>query len=245
MRQFWAIMKREIVSFFSSPLAYVVMTAWLFYQGASFTIVVYWVAQGGSETSPLRYFFGGTTFFYIPLLVFVPLLTMRLIAEEHRQGTMEALLTAPVTEVHLVLGKYAAAMVFWAALWAPTIIYVIITAQYGSVDWGTIGASFLGLMTVGAYYMAIGLVASAFARNQLTAAVIAFGVLAVLFVTGFGEYVADDESRAFFQYLSVWQHMSAFSTGLVDSRFLTFELTAAVLGVLLAIRIVETRRYES
>jgi ABC-2 type transport system permease protein len=250
MRPLWAIAKREVTSFFLSPLAYVVLTAWLLYQGASFWIMATWSAMsagtGGSHDSPLQHFYGGTTLFYIPLLVFVPLLTMRLLAEEHRQGTIEPLLTAPVNEVHLVLGKYLAAMIFWLALWAPTFIYVIITAQYGSVDWGVIGATFLGLFTVGAYYMSIGLVTSALAKNQMSAAVLAFSVLSALFVSGLMQFLSqDDASRGIWEFLSVWQHMSSFSTGLVDSRYLVFEVSVAALGVLLAIRVVETRRYES
>lgn len=251
MRPLWAIAKREVTSFFLSPLAYVVLTAWLIYQGASFWLLATWsamqpMATGGAGDNPLSHFYGGTTLFYIPLLVFVPLLTMRLLAEEHRQGTIEPLLTAPVNEVQLVLGKYLAAMIFWVALWAPTFIYVIITAQYGTVDWGIVGATFLGLFTVGMYYMAIGLVTSALAKNQMSAAILAFAVLAALFVLGMMQFLSqDDASRSVYEYLSVWQHMSKFSTGLVDSRYLVFELTVAALGVLLAIRVVESRRYES
>ena len=251
MRAVWTIAKREIFSFFASPLAYIVLTAWLVYQGASYYLLCYWAAEqpigsGAAGDNPLSHFYGGTTLFYIAPLVFVPLLTMRLLAEEQRQGTLEPLLTAPVNEVQLVLGKYLAAMVFWGALWLPTTIYVYITSQYGDVDLWMVASTFLGLTTVGAYYMSVGLAVSAAAKNQLSAAVMTFAALGGLFMLGLFQFLmTGDSDQDVFEYLSVWEHMRAFSSGIVDSRYLTFELSTAAFGVFIAVRILQARRYES
>lgn len=251
MRPIWTIAKREMLAFYASPLAYVVLTAWVLYQGMSFWLLASWFAMqppgsGATGDNPLSHFYGGTTLFHISLLIFVPLLTMRLVAEEHRQGTIEPLLTAPVNETQVVLGKYLAAMIFWESLWLPTLMYVWLTSRFGDLDYWVIASTFLGLFTIGTYYMSLGLAISTMAKNQLTAAVLTFALLAALFVTGLGQFIfTGDENTQVFEYLSVWEHMHTFASGIVDSRYLTFELTTAAFGVFLAIRILEARRYEA
>lgn len=246
MRVAWSIAKREIRAFFLSPIAYVVLTAWLLWSGLTY----YWLAQfyatqfsSGGTDSPLSAFFGGTMLFYVPLLVFVPALTMRLIAEERRSGTLEALLTAPVGEVPLIVGKYLAALVFWIVLWIPTFLYVWITSNYGDVDPGVVAASYTGILGIGLYYMGIGVLMSAASRNQVVAAVLTFLVLGALFALGLGEHVARDRTREIFAYISIMGHMKDFSKGVVDSRYLVFDVSLAVFAVVLAVRVLQARRF--
>ena len=251
MRAIWTIAKREIVSFFVSPLAYVVLTTWLLFQGATFWVMSFWFSQqdlgsGASGANPLSHYFGGTTLFYIPIMVYTPLLTMRLLAEEHRQGTIEPLLTAPVSDAAVVIGKYIAALVFWITLWVPTLMYVWLTSRFGDIDPWKIAATYLGIFGLGAYYMALGLLMSALTRSQITAAVLTFIALGAFFILGLMSFlVTDDAWRSVFDYMSLWTHMSTFASGIVDSRYLTYELSLAALGVFLSIRALEARRYES
>jgi ABC-2 type transport system permease protein len=250
MSAIWTIAKREIVSFFVSPFAYVVLTAWVLWQGAMFFLFCFFVAGApvgsASEADPLRMFFGNTTLFFIPLLVFVPVLTMRLLAEETRQGTLETLLTAPVTSTGVVLGKYLAALCFWATLWLPTLMYAWLTSRFGDVDWGRLGATYLGILGVGAYYMSLGLLMSAIAKSQISAAVLTFMCLGSLFAMGIFQFMPlDDATLEMIRYVSVWQHMQAFSSGVVDSRFLVYDLTLSALGVFLAVQVLELRRVEA
>jgi ABC-2 type transport system permease protein len=246
VRAVWTIAWREVRSFFVSPVAYVVLTAWLLWCGLSYFQLASWLGMrmstGGSD-NPLSLFFGGTWLFFVPLLLFVPVLTMRLLAEERATGTIEPLLTAPVSERAVVFGKYAAALVFWIVLWIPTLMYVWLTSNYGHVDGGTVLASYLGILGIGVYYMAIGLFMSAVARNQIVAAVLTFMVLGFLFALGLGEYVFVEHQQVF-AYISIWGHMDTFSKGIVDSRYLTFDLSLAVLGVFLTVRVLEARRYD-
>ena len=247
MTAIWTIAKREVFSFFVSPIAYVVMTVWLLFFGIVFYILALVFAQqpGGAQSNLLTAFFGGTTLFYLPLLVFAPVMTMRLLAEERSAGTIETLLTAPVSPVSVVLGKYLAALVFWSVLWLPTLSYVWLVARTGNnvVDWGSIGATYLGLFVVGAFYMAIGLFMSAVARNQIVAALLTFLVLGGLFVVGLAGYAnVGDEMRAVFEYVGLWTQMASFAKGIVDTRYLVYDLSIATLAVFLAVRALQVNR---
>lgn len=239
-------MRRELGSFFVSPLAYVVLTAWLVWNGLVFWVLTEFYARNAvasGASSPLSAFFGGSSLFFIPLLVFVPVLTMRLIAGEKQSGTIEPLMTAPVPDAAIVLGKYAAAIVIWCALWAPTIIYAWIISQHGTVDWGAIAASYLGILLLGAYFMAIGLLMSAIAPTQIIAAVMSFVALGVIFTIGIGEFVFDGTVREVCAYVSMWGHMQTFSKGVVDSRYLVFDLSLSTLAVGLSIAVLRARRH--
>jgi ABC-2 type transport system permease protein len=247
MNNVLTIARREIFSFFVSPIAYVVLTVWLLFFGIVFYILALVFAQqpGASETNLLTAFFGGTTLFYLPLLVFAPVMTMRLLAEERSSGTLEPLLTAPVSALSVVLGKYLAAMVFWCVLWTPTLSYVWLVASSGEhvVDWGAIGTTYLGLFAIGAFYMAVGLFMSAIARNQIVAAMLTFLVLGGLFVIGLAGYAnVGDEMRAVFEYVGLWTQMSAFAKGIVDTRYLVYDLSVVTLSLYLSVQALQTDR---
>ncbi|HEX6242638.1 MAG TPA: ABC transporter permease subunit [Polyangiales bacterium] len=242
------IAKREVFSYFVSPIAYVVSVVWLVWCGLQYYVLAGMYAGApslGASGSPLSAFFGGSVLFFIPLLVFAPVLTMRLLAEERHTGTLEPLLTAPVTTLDVVLGKYLAAMVFWIALWVPTGIYVWQTSFFGSIDYGAVLASYVGVLGIGLYYMAIGLAMSALAKNQIVAALLTFMLLSGLFVGGLLSFIESfAASRDLFDYVSLWGHMQAFSKGIVDTRFLVFDASVAFLFVYLAYRALEGRRWQ-
>ena len=245
MRAAFIIAKREVGSWFASPVAYVVLTAWVLICGIAYYYLASYFAQnpatGGSD-NPLTAFFGGTMLFYLPFLVMVPVLTMRLLAEETRSGSLEALLTAPVSSTSIILGKYAAALVFWGALWVPTLLYVWITSRYGDVDLGAVRASYVGVMGIGVQCMAVGLLMSAIAPNQIIAAVLTFLATMAFFVLGIGQFIFFDATREVLEYISVWNHMSDFSRGVVDTRHLVFDVSIAAFALFLAQRRLEARR---
>jgi ABC-2 type transport system permease protein len=243
----WTIAKREMLAFFVSPIAYVVLAVWLLFYGVVFYVLALVFAQqpGGPDTNLLTAFFGGTTLFYLPPLVFAPVLTMRLLAEERASGTIEPLLTAPVSEVTIVLGKFLAAMAFWCALWAPTLAYVWLVARTGehAVDWGAMGSTYLGLFAMGLLYMAVGLLMSSLARNQIVAAILTFMVLGGLFVLGLISFAnVGDELRAVFEYVGLWTQMGAFSKGIVDTRYLVYDVSITVLALFMAVQVLQAER---
>jgi len=242
----WVVMRRELGSFFVSPLAYVVLTAWLVWNGVVFWVLTEFYARNAvasGAASPLSAFFGGSSLFFIPLLVFVPVLTMRLIAGERQAGTIEPLMTAPVPDGAIIIGKYGASIAMWCVLWLPTVIYAWIMSQHGTVDWGATTASYFGIFVLGAYFMAIGLLMSAIAPTQIIAAVLSFVALGLLFTVGIGEFVFDGAARDFCSYISMWGHMQSFSKGVVDTRYLVFDLSVAVLAVGLSVGVLKARRH--
>ncbi len=249
MKSAWLIALRELRAFFLSPVAYTVLTVWLLWCGMHFYVLVAHYSQYAFESPtmhPLTTFFGGTTLFFMPLLVFVPVLTMRLVAEERQSGTLEGLLTAPVTEWALILGKYMAALVIWVVLWIPTLFYVWFSAMHGHIDAGEVASSYLGVFGIGSYYMAIGLMMSAGARNQISAALLTFMALGLLFVIGLGEFLFDDElRRELCAYVSVWSQMNTFSKGIVDSRYLVLNFSVSALALMLATRRLELRKWST
>ncbi len=245
MRAALTIAKREVHSYFVSPIAYVLLVAWVYITGLSFYLLVSWFAanpSSGGSNNPLSMFFGQTVLFWIPLLLFAPVMTMRLFAAERASNTLEPLMTAPVSEVSIVVGKYLAALVFWVVLWIPTLLYVWIVSRYGDIDLGVVAASYLGVFGVGLWYMAWGMLASALASNQVVAAVLGFFVLGAFFVLGIAEFVHYDVTREVLGYLSVWSHMEDFSKGVVDSRYLVFDVSMATLAVYLTVQVLSRRR---
>lgn len=247
MRGAWVVLRRELASFFVSPLAYVVLTSWLVFNGVWFWLLTQFYARNAvssGASTPLSGFFGGSPLFFIPLLVFVPVLTMRLVAGEKQAGTIEPLMTAPVSETSVILGKYGASLLIWCVLWLPTLIYAWIMSQHGSVDWGAVTATYLGIFCLGAYFMALGLLASVLAPTQIVAAVLAFVALGVLYMVGIGEFVLDGTAREICAYVSMLGHMQNFSKGVIDTRYLVFDLSLAVLAVGLSIGALKARRHE-
>ncbi len=248
MRGFWPIFKRELFAFFITPLAWVVMTAFLLIQGLHFYLVFSHFAgqaQLGPDAGPVQTFFGQTVLLYLPLLFVCPVLTMRLFAEERRSGTIEPLLTAPIGVSGIVLGKYAAVLTTYAIMWLPTLLYMWLAAEAGHVDWNVVGSGYLAVLAVGAGYLAIGTMTSAVTKSQLGAAIISAMILIGLFMLGIGAFIfPEGVARDLCSYVSVWAQMNDFSRGLVDSRRLVFDGTTIVLPLFITIRAVDAWRLE-
>ncbi|HEY6462608.1 MAG TPA: ABC transporter permease [Polyangiaceae bacterium] len=248
MRAFWTIFKRELFAFFVTPLAWVLIVAFLVVQGMHFFLLVDHFARqpdlSGDET-PLSAFFGNTVLLYLVLFLLVPPMTMRLFAEERRSGTIEMLMTAPVSAVSVVLAKYAAALTTYVAMWIPTVLYLVILGRTGALDWHVAASAYLGVFLVGAGYLAIGLCASALTRSQFLAMIATALVLLVLFILGVGEFVTREGStmHAVCAHVSVWGHMNDFASGIVDTRRLVFYGTLVVLPLFVATRAVEAWRW--
>jgi ABC-2 type transport system permease protein len=236
-------MERELRSYFLSPLGWVVATGFLFFNGLAFnTIVDYFLRspEAPPSVTPLDFFFGGTLFFWLSMLFVGPVLTMRLLSEERRSGTLEMLLTAPVTEGQVVLGKYLGAFVFYVFLWLPTLGYVLLIARKLPLDWGPVAAAYVGTLGIGAMFLAIGVFTSSVTRNQVVAAVFSFALTFLCFLPAFLEYLVNDpKMRDALGYLNLYQHMDEFSKGIVDSRHLVFYLSVTAFFLFLASRALE------
>ena len=244
MRGFWAIFKRELFAFFVTPLAWVQIGIFLLVQGMHFYLLVNHFseqAEVAGDQTPVQAFFGNTVLLYLVLFLLVPPMTMRLFSEERRSGTIETLMTAPVSTPAVVLGKYLAAVSVYVVMWLPTLLYLFILRRTGAVDWQVVGASYLGVLLVGAGYLSIGLFMSALTRSQFLALVGTAVVLLVLFILGVGEFVtpAGSTLHDVCAYVSVWAQMNDFASGVIDSRRLVYDATLIVFPLFFTARAVD------
>jgi ABC-2 type transport system permease protein len=247
MRAFWPIYKRELFAFFVTPLAWVLIAVFLVLQGMNF----YWIVDTfatrttPSDQTPLQAFFGNTVLLYLVLFLLVPPMTMRLFAEERKSGTLEPLMTAPVSGTAVVLAKYMAAVTTYLAMWLPTLLYLVILKRAGDVDLKAAAAAYLGVTLVGAGYLSIGLLMSAATDSQFLALVMTALVILALFLLGIGEFVARDGSllQAVCSHVSVWAQMNDFASGIVDTRRLVFDGTLIVVPLFITTRVVDAWRW--
>jgi ABC-2 type transport system permease protein len=245
MKGLVSVMGRELRAFFFSPLAYIVAALLLLVNGLVFWLIVSYLNDPRAQFgAPLELFFGQTIYFWLVLVFVAPVLTMRLLSEERRSGTIEVLMTAPVTAGQVVVGKYLAALLFYCFLWLPTVAYPLLLAYFEEVDWGPILAGYLGVLGIGAVFLAVGLLASSLTKSQLVAAILTFAMLIPLFTFGLLENLFNDESvRQMLSYLNLWQHMEEFGKGIVDTRRLVYYFSATVLFVFLSARALESRKW--
>ena len=243
----WAVFLKELTTFLLSPVAYVVIFLFVFANGWLFFLKCLGFQDHPQQISEIvRSLFSFAVFWVIPVS---PLLTMRLFAEERRSGTIEMLMTAPVTEAQVVLGKYLATQVFYMLIWSTLLIYILTLEVLGKPegpDWGTVWAVYTGLFFVGMMTNALGLLASALSPNQLVAAVVALSGNLAFFIILLGTWVSHDSlaMQRFFEYLSFSSHFThEYARGIIDFRFVLYYLSLMVLFLFFAVRVVEARKW--
>ncbi|MBX7157150.1 MAG: ABC transporter permease [Verrucomicrobiae bacterium] len=242
------IFRRELQAFFLSPIAYVVAFFWLLLTGFSFYFAIAILNKEPSEYTVMQVFFG-IFFIWLAQVMMVPILTMRTFSEEYRLGTFEGLMTAPVRDWEVVLGKFLAVLIFYLILWSPTALYPflfkLVTFSTTPLTAGPVWCSYLVVLLMGMFYVAIGLLASSLTRNQIIAAVIAFATIALFFFTGFLIYFNIPFTlRELVGYLSAYDHMEQFSKGLVNTKVLVFYLSMTVMTLLITQKVIESRRWK-
>lgn len=238
MRNTLFIAGKELRSYFVSPVAYVIVAFWLVATGFFF-----WRSVDVTNEASLRDVFSVVT---ILLLLISPALTMRLLAEESRTGTLELLLTAPVRDWSVVIGKFLGALGLYAVMIGLTLFYpVLLMLLGGNPDWGPIWSGYLGLLLLGMSFLAVGLFASSLTSNQMVSAVIAFVILLILFVIS---QVAGSVSSGvgdFLSKFSLTDHFDSFPRGIIDLKDVIFYLTFTAVVLFFTVQVVEGRRYRS
>lgn len=238
MRGVWTITERELLSFFCSPIAYVVLVVFLGLNGYVFG---FFNLEAGQEAS-LRFLFGG--FMPLLLLFIMPMLTMKLMSEEFRQGTIESLMTTPVSDAAVIAGKFLGTLLFYLFLLATTLLYVIALARYGHPDVGALLAGYLGLLLMGALYIAVGLFFSTCTSNQIIAVISSFTILAILavLVDRFAMQV-EGWLRVVLQHVSIRHQFSEFVQGAVTLNNVVFFVTTTALLLFVSVKVLESRRW--
>lgn len=253
MSSVWAIYRRELGHYFVSPIAYLVGGVFLLLTAYFFNGILVFMMNAGFQASQfgqpvdvpglvIRNFFeilGTLTLFLVPML------TMGVFAEEKKRGTIELLLTSPVRDLELVLGKFLATVTLYAILLLPTLAYLIFLYRYSEPPpgWKLLVAGYSGVLLLAAALIALGVFLSSLTENQIVAAVLTFGVFLVLWVLDIGSRDSDTGFSGLLRQLSVLRHYEDFTMGVVDLAGLVYFLSFAVFMVFLTLRSLDSMRW--
>ena len=249
MKGVYPIFRRELRSYFTSPLAYVILvvfqviSAFLFFLNLKGFLQL----QFDPTFQLLREELNLNTVIVIPyfdtmsivLLFIIPLITMRLVADERRSHTAELLFTSPIKLSSIILGKYLAALVLLILMLALSSLNIFVLTAHGNPDTGVVLSSYLGLLLLGASFLAIGIFASALSNSQLVAAIIAFGILLFLWLIG----ASSDADSSVFGYISLINHFKNFSKGIIELKDLAYYLSVIYIGLFLTYTALDSERW--
>jgi ABC-2 type transport system permease protein len=236
MRTVQAVAWKEIQIYFSSPTAYIVGMIFLGLTGFFF-------GRPLSDPFPeasISSFLQGCT---IILILLAPALTMRLLAEEQKLGTIELLLTSPVRDWEVVLGKYLASLVFFIAMVASTVYYPILMFVFADPDPGPIYSGYLGLLLYGGATLSVGLLTSTLTSNQIIAAVVAMGILLVLYFLGYASETGGGILDTIRAGIGIKSHFDDFDRGVIDTKHIIYYVSVTGIFLFLTIRALESRRW--
>ncbi len=241
---FW----REFKTYFLSPVGYFVIIGFLLFNGYIYWLMLSWVGSRPTTPAsmdPLTILMSGLIFM-ITAAGIIPMITMRLFAEEKRTGSIELLLTAPVRDYEVVAGKFLAGWFFYLALWVPTLVYLwIMLANLDfTPDLGPVWACYLGVVMMSFAFVAVGTMFSSFTKSQMLAFGLTFAFLVVLFFLGFAaDQVPGRALREILSYIGVHRYMDDFSRGLIDSRAVVYFLSMGLMALFITVRSIEARKW--
>ena len=250
----WSLFRKELRVYFSSPIAYAVLTifsliaGWFFYNVFGFYVLASMQAAMNPMMARdlsvvegvLRPLFQNIS---VIMLLMMPILTMRLFSEEKKSGTIELLLTYPIRDGEVLVGKYLAALAVFAAMLALTLVYPLIMAWVTPLEWGPLATGYLGLLLQGAAFIAIGILISSLTENQIVAAVATFGTLLIFWVISWASDSAGGALGTVLSQLSLTEHFDSFSKGVIDTKDLIYYLNLTILALFLTLRSLDSNRW--
>ncbi len=235
MRNVSTIFQREIKSYFFSPIAYIVISVFLIASGFFFAgNLQFW------KEASLKGSLDSIQFF---LLLLTPLITMKLFSDETKSGTIETLMTSPVSDFDVVFGKFLAALSLYTVMILPTWIFVLFLSFFGNPDFGPIISSYIGLILMGGLFVSVGLLVSSLTDNQIVAAVIGIIALILLWVVGFLSSYGEGWFYETLRYIGTFDHWESFTKGIVDTRDVIYYLSFTTLLLFITVRNVESRKW--
>jgi len=253
MTNILAIAQKELRSYFASPIAYIVIGIWAVLYGYFYaSLLQYFVRQsmqmsqmGGQQPvnineQMIRLLFQNVT---ILILFLLPGITMRTYSEEKRSGTIELLLTSPVTDMQIILGKFFGAMGLYAAMLAVTLIHIAILFFFGNPEWKPIATTYLGLLLFGGCFISVGMLISSLTKNQIVAFTASFGVFLLLWIIDWMGSFAGPTVSGLLTYLSIIGHLEDFTKGVLDTTHLIYYLSFISFGLFLTAKSVDTERW--
>lgn len=254
MSAWWTLYKRELMGFFLSPVAYIFAFVTHLILGWSFLWVLSILTNQNVELAQqqlMAVFLGGNIFFWIYLILLATVLTMRLFAEEKRSGTIEALMTTPVTDLQVVLAKFMGTYTFYVLLWAPTVLYFVLAGSK-ALDWRLLGSAYLSILLLGGVFVSVGCLASALCVNQFVAAILCAMVLMILsFVPlmATGKAVEQEVIKTCIEYVNLLPFsdhsmVGDFNRGLVTVAHLVYPLSLTACALFLTARVLASRSWK-
>jgi ABC-2 type transport system permease protein len=249
MRTLYILYKKELKHFLTTPFGWIVLAFIMLLQGFSLTSVLEQYEKSPIQVNML-YSCLSTPIFWFYFIFIFPLITMKQFAEEERSGTLESLMTAPVTTWQVVFSKYLSSYTFYAILWLPVLLHIKIFTWVTNTPAPVSSAEMIGtfgiLLLIGSFFIAVGILASALTSSQIIAAIITFGALVFLIFMGLIPAISGDsfEGSVIFHYISVHEHISYFTRGLIDMRPIVFYLSMTSFTLLLTHHLVDYRRWK-
>ena len=253
MNNVLAIARKELNSYFASPIAYVVIGAFALIFGLFYVSLLNWFVQQGMQMGQMgmggpvnvnqqmiRLLLQNTA---VVILFVLPMVTMRCYAEEKRGGTMELLLTSPVTDFEILMGKFLGALALYACMLAVTFVHLAILFRYGNPDWRPIAAGYLGLLLLGGSFISVGLLMSSLTRNQIVAGMVTFGLVLLLWIVDWIGSFAGPRVEAVVSYLSITGHLDDFAKGVIDTKHVVYYLSFITFGLFLTAKSVDSERW--
>ncbi len=237
MKNIGIISGKELYTYLASPMAYIVAAIFLALSGTFFAT---YLADINYTDTSITGFLNAAQFL---ILLFAAILTMRLIAEERKLGTWEFLLTAPVRDIEIILGKFLGSLVMLSGMLALTLYYPILLIVLGDPDLGPICTSYFGLFLLGSACLSIGIFASSMTSNQIVSAVVAGGIIFALWFLGVVGNIAPGPFGEILSYLSLSYHFPDFMRGIIDTRAIVYYLSVTALFLYLAVGSIETGRW--
>src|SRR5687767_3599094 len=253
MNNILAIAHKELKSYFASPIAYVVIGFAAILFGWFFINLLYYFdrmslqgGMGGPESSVnVNEMLISPLFLNVSviLLFTLPLITMRTYAEEKRSGTIELLLTSPLTDFQIVMGKFLGGLVLYGAMLAVTLVHIGFLFAFGNPEWRPVATGYLGLLLMGGCFLSLGLFISSLTKNQIIAGMVTFAVFLLFWIINWIATFMGPTSQAVLNYLSITEHLNDFARGVIDTKHLVYYLSFIAFSLFLTVRAVESERW--
>jgi ABC-2 type transport system permease protein len=254
MNNILAITYKELKSYFASPIAYVVIGLYSLVYGYYFYAAVRFFERQsmqmaglgmGSPSVNINEQLIRPVFQYsmVVFLILLPMITMRTYSEEKRSGTMELLLTAPITDFQIIMGKFLGAMGLYASMLGVTLVHMVLLFWVSQPEWMPILTSYLGLLLMGGCFMAVGLLISSLTKNQIVAGVMTFGVFLMLWIINWFADSVGPMGRTIVGFLSITEHLDDFTRGVIDTKHIVYYLSFITFGLFLTAKSVDSERW--
>ena len=252
MRNIVTIARKELQAYFASPIAYIVLGFFSLLFGYFFYTLLWYFDRQSMQVSPgsgmvmnINQMLIGPVLMNVSVTVLfiMPMITMRTYAEEKRSGTIELLLTSPLTDLQIILGKFFGALSLYAVMLAVTLIHIGVLFAYGDPEWKPVATGYLGLFLMGACFISAGLLVSSLTKNQIVAGMVTFALFLLLWVINWVGQALGPTGQAIVTHLSITEHLDDFARGIIDTKHVVYYLSFIVFGLFLTAKSVDSARW--